>query len=252
MTNSPDYQLTPEQYDTLWRDLGLGRTPYPLDVHSTATADERRVLLGQLAPYRRDLEPMLQLLDNHVIGIDLVADVDGPVRSLAASNGRFAVLATVRGGYVELTVIRPTGLSAALLGVLPQQDAGQGHALSIPVDALHKAAALCDEDSDEMDHPWGGGASHDERSAFVRAGLNTTDATLMSELATSRVAGGQFGVSFTGRGGRKRAPQVVTWFDTPRGRYLMVKDGAWLSIAPADHSRMIARIDSVLSLSAAA
>ena len=244
MTYSPRYVLTPEEFGTLWPELRLGGVPYPLDVPRAGQADVDHL--------RRDVEPLLRVLGEAEVAVDLVADADGPVRALAAAKGGFAVLAVVSARGVELSVIRPAGLTAALLEVLPEREAGPGHALSVPVEALDKAAALVDAEDDEDDHPWGGGTVHDERSAFLKAGLSPADAALMSELATSRVAGGQFGVSCTDRGQRRRAPMVVTWFDTPRGRYLMVKEGAWLSVAPADHRRLLARIESLLSRSAAA
>jgi hypothetical protein len=39
---------------------------------------------------------------------------------------------------------------------------------------------------------------------------------------------------------------MITWFDTSTGRYLMVHDGAWLSIAPAGADRIARRIDELL------
>lgn len=242
---TPDYVLTPGQFATLWADLRLGAMPYPLDVYGTGREDVDHL--------RRDLEPLLRLLDSHQIAIDLVADVDGPVRALAVSNGRFALRAMISTRGVELSVIRPTGLPVALLEVLPHADAGPGHALSVPVEAMQKAAALVDaEDDGGDDYPWGGGGEYDERSAFVKAGLSQADAALMSELTTGRIAGGQFGVSLSDGVTRRRGPMVLTWFDTARGRYMMVKDGAWLSVAPADQGRLLARISSLLSRSAAA
>ena len=55
--------------------------------------------------------------------------------------------------------------------------------------------------------------------------------------------GGQFGVSR----GSERASTLVTWFDTHQGRYLMVSQGAWLSISPADNRRIEHRLAEVLS-----
>lgn len=232
-------RLTPAQFDALWSDLGLGRLPYPLDVPRTG----RREHLAELGGDRSHAEALLHVIANHTTAIDLVADVRGPVRALVAGDGRTGVLVTA-GEWVELTAIRPTGLVVSLLGVLPQQEAGPGHALSIPLDVLDRAAELYE--GDDSGDAWGG--ELDERSAFVRAGLSTTDASLMAELTTTRVAGGQFGVSHAG----DRSPLVITWFDTPRGRYLMVRDGDWLSVAPADNGRIAARIDSLLAARTAA
>jgi ESX secretion-associated protein EspG len=240
-----DLRLTAAEFHTLWTELGLGDPPYPVDVPEPAEPADTRDL-------RRAVEPWLRLLDEHTVAVDLVADCAGPVRALAASNGRGAVLAEVTADGVHLTPIRPTGLVHALLSLLPGHHPGPGHSLSVPLDRLRQAAQLADGGPDEDDYemPWGaGGGSLDERSALVQAGISPNDAALLSELTSSRVAGGQFGVSYED-GGRRRHPGVVTWFDTAQGRYLMVRDGAWLSIAPADQSRLSARVGQLLASAA--
>ena len=236
--------LTAAEFPALWAELELGRTPYPLDLPES---DDAAAVSREL---RREVEPWLSLLGDHTIAVDLVADVAGPVRAVAASNGRAAVLAECDADGVRLTPIRPNGLVTALLGLLPSRDAGPGHSLSVPVDALRQAAQLvdgADDDADYDDIPWGAsGGGLDERTALTKAGLSPTDAVLLSELTKARTAGGQFGVSYQDRG-RHRHPKVVTWFDTPHGRYLMVNDGRWLSIAPADPARLAARVEQLLA-----
>lgn len=240
-----DLTLTAAEFCTLWTELDLGDIPYPLDV----TEPEEPADTGHL---RRDAEPWLRLLSEHTTALDLVADCEGPMRALAVTNGRAGVLAEMTRDGVRLTPIRPVGIANALLSLLPASDPGPGHALSVPVDALTQAAGIVDggQDLDDFDQPWGApSGALDERGALMKAGIAPNDAALLSELTTSRVAGGQFGVSFQD-GGRRRMPGVVTWFDTAHGRYLMVKDGAWLSIAPADQARLVARVDRLLASAA--
>ena len=220
------FSLTAAQFDAHWAGLGLGRKPYPLDVpHSRGHAEPPDEQLGSL----------LRLLGDHVTAVDVVAELGGPLRGLAASDGRRGVLAVVRAGQVVLTAIRPTGLAMALLSLLPEVRPGSGNALSAPLDVVRKAAERSNRASD---------SGHDVRAALIRSGMSRDDATLMSELATGRTAGGQFGVTHR----NERASTVVTWFDTAKGRYLLVSDGSWLSVAPADNSRIAARIDTILAV----
>jgi hypothetical protein len=263
---TPDFLLTPRQLDVLWSDLGLGRLPYPLDVPSLGGTVEERARLRQeihqelehagLARRGRpdaELEGMLRLLAEHDVAVDAVAHIDRPVRALAASNGNSAVLVVIDDGQIGLLEIRPTGLARAIVEVLPSGTAGSGSALSMPLETLHKAVALHEDPEHDEDDPWGGSDELDEREALVKAGLPGNDAKVVSELAANRVAGGQFGVS---RGGQsqfrtERAPVLITWFDTDQGRYLMVRDDRWLSIAPTDNDRIATRIADVLSTVAA-
>ena len=65
----------------------------------------------------------------------------------------------------------------------------------------------------------------------------------MGELASARVAGGQFGVTHA----RLRSGVVINWFDTHQGRYLMVRADGWLSLAPAGNDRIATRINAALA-----
>ncbi|WP_433265057.1 ESX secretion-associated protein EspG [Actinosynnema sp. CS-041913] len=249
----PDFLLTPRELDVLWHDQGLGRLPYPLDVPSPGTTGEERARLrAQVLAEHGEPDPrlvdLLHVLADHDLSVDAVAHVDRPVRAVAASNGRRAVLAIIDSGKVGLLEIRPTALARSIVAVLPEGSAGPGTALSLRLEALNTAVALQQEqhDDEENDDPWGSGGL-DEREALRKAGLSREDATVVSELATSRTAGGQFGVSVGGGHRATRAGVLITWFDTRQGRYLMVHENGWLSLAPSDNDRIATRIASVLS-----
>ncbi|MEJ2858972.1 MULTISPECIES: ESX secretion-associated protein EspG [unclassified Saccharothrix] len=247
-----EFLLTPVQLDVLWHDLGLGRLPYPLDVPSGgATEAERAELKAKvLAEYGEPsprLTDLLRLLAEHHLSVDAVAQIDRPVRAVAASDGTRAVLAVIDSGQVGLVEIRPTALARSIVEVLPDGTAGPGTALSLRLETLNAAVALQQEDGDdEDDDPWGG-QELDDRTALQKAGLSRDDAAMVGELAANRVAGGQFGVS-TGGGHRPtRSGTLITWFDTNQGRYLMVHEDGWLSLAPTDNDRIATRIQKVLS-----
>lgn len=254
---TPDYLLTPGELDVLWHDLGLGRMPYPLDVPSIGdTADERaKARLAVLDSLQRRgligdqrLEGFLRLLSEHDIAVDAVAHLERPVRAVATSDSAHAVLAVIDNGQIGLLEIRPTSLARSIVEVLPDGSAGPGSALSLRLETLQAAVALHEDPPEDSDDPWGDD-DLDERQALMKAGLSTQDATVISELAANRVAGGQFGVT-RGDGSRFRTERVgalITWFDTHQGRYLMVHEDGWLSLSPTDNDRIATRISSVLA-----
>ena len=257
MTITPEFLLSPAELDVLWHDLELGRMPYPLDVPSLGSTMEertqlRRDVLDGLA--RRDLatdrrlQDLLRLLGDHEIAVDAVANMERrPVRAVAASDGNQAVLAIIDEDRIGLVEVRPTSLAKSIVGVLSDGSAGPGSALSLRLETLASAVAMHDE-PDESDDPWGD-EELDEKQALQRAGLSKQDASVISELAENRVAGGQFGVTRRGKNRYRseRAEVLINWFDTPQGRYLMVRENGWLSLSPTDNERIATRIDSVLA-----
>jgi hypothetical protein len=251
---TPEYLLSPREFEVLWRTLRLGRMPYPLDVPSEgATEQELKDLQQRTLARLRDrgladderLEDLLRLLDDHEVSVDAVLGLDRTVRALAAASRDQAVLAIIDGDLVGLSAIRPTGLAREIVRVLPDGEPGPGNALSVRADTLQQAAALQEaEPEDESEDPWGVADDElDDAQALQRAGLSAQDARQLGELASNRVAGGQFGVTH----GRQRADAVINWFDTHQGRYLVVNSGGWLSLSPADNDRIATRIDTVLT-----
>jgi hypothetical protein len=247
---TPEFLLSPREFDVLWHELRLGRMPYPLDVPSEGdTEQDRRVLREKTLDDLRQrglvdnqrLEDYLRLLDDHEVSVDAVAGLDRTVRALAVSNGSRAVLAIIDGERVGLLAIRETGIAREIVRVLPDGEPGPGTAVNVRVETLREAVALQeDEDSDDS---WGADDEMDDRAALQQAGLSSQDAKQFGELASNRVAGGQFGVTR----GRQRSSVVINWFDTHQGRYLMVNSDGWLSLSPTDNDRIATRIDAVLA-----
>ena len=256
---SPDFVLSDREFDILAGDLGLGRPPYPLDVPSVGQTVEQRdqfrdevyreLANRDLAAGDRmdaELAGLLRLLFHHEISVDAVGHVGQPVRAVATADQHGGVLAVQEAEKLWLTEIRPTSLAKSIVEVLPVNEPGPGGAMSMPYQALATAIDSAGDENDD-DDPFGGDV--DERVALTRAGVSTKDAATLIALANNRLAGGQFGVSVGGRGrsGAQRASTLVTWFDTHEGRYLMVREDSWLSIAPADNERIEHRIATVLS-----
>jgi hypothetical protein len=255
---TPDFELTNREFDFVWHHLGLGEMPYPVDVPMGGVTMEERAELrektfeslrfkGILREGDRvtpGLAELLRVLAEPKVSVDTVGYGEGPIRGLVASDGGTAVVASLANGAVAFASIRPTALATSIVEVLPPGGAGSGVAIRVPHQALRKAASGEDEDD-----PFGGG---DDRDILMANGMSDEDATTLIELAERRVRGGQFGVTTTGRATRTkaatrtRAKTMITWFDTGEGRYLMVHDGAWVSLVPADGARIAHRIEELL------
>ncbi|GAA4611057.1 ESX secretion-associated protein EspG [Saccharopolyspora hordei] len=247
-TTEPTFALSAAEFDLVTGALGLGRPQFPLQVPSQGrtmeeradlTAEAFRALadrgLAQGDQLDEQLAAMLRLLVDHDTAIDVVGYVGQPLQALAAVTRRSGVLAQLTGDQLLLTEIRPTALALSAVSVLPPAEAGTKRALSLREEQLSKAVAEDDDD------PFGG--DYDDETALVRAGLPPQDAAVLAELVEARTGGGQFGVTHRS----VRASTLVTWFDTNEGRYLMVSDRGWLSIAPADDRRLEHRLAEVLA-----
>ncbi|MFD9704426.1 ESX secretion-associated protein EspG [Lentzea sp. NPDC059081] len=252
---TPEFLLSPREFDVLWHELRLGRMPYPLDVPSEGdTEQDRRVLRENTLDELRQrglvgnqrLEDHLRLLDSHKVSVDAVAGLDRTVRALAASNGDRAVLAIIDDDRVGLLTIRETGIAREIVRVLPDGEPGPGTAVNVRVETLKEAVAIKEAEEQNASDDFFGVAEDkgdDDLNALQQAGLSPQDAKQFGELAANRVAGGQFGVTRD----QQRANVVINWFDTHQGRYLMVNSDGWLSLSPTDNDRIATRIDAVLA-----
>ncbi|SDJ54993.1 EspG family protein [Lentzea albidocapillata subsp. violacea] len=249
---TPEFLLSPREFDVLWHGLRLGRVPYPLDVpNEGATEQERRVLVTKTMDDLRSrglvdndrLEDFLRLLADHRVSVDAVAGLDRTVRALAVSNGERAALAIIDDDRVGLLEIRETGIAREIVKVLPDAVPGPGTAVNVRVQSLQDAVVLQEAEEAGPDDDLFGDGQVDDQEALQQAGLSAQDAKQFGELASNRVAGGQFGVTQD----RQRSGVVINWFDTHQGRYLMVNSDGWLSLSPTDNDRIATRIDAVLA-----
>jgi len=174
------------------------------------------------------LEDFLRLLDDHKVSVDAVAGLDRTVRALAVSNGERAALAIIDGDRVGLLEIRETGIAREIVKVLPGAVPGPGTAVNVRVQCLQDAVVIHEAEraADASDLFAGG------REALEQAGMSAQDAKQFEELASNRVAGGQFGATQD----RQRSRVVINWFDAHQGRYLIVNSDGSMCVSPADNS----------------
>lgn len=246
--------LSTVEVDVLCSHLEIGRLPYPLGVPSTGFRwDERAAVVEQAwdglaarglargSTLDGDVADLLRLLGRPALGVDAVGDVGTPLRALAVREGPRAAAAMLTGAGLTMVGIRPTALVATLVDLLPYAEPGPGYGFNFP----HHVLAAIDSDDPDEEMPFGGG----EHEVLVRGGMSHGDARLLADLVGGRVRGGQFGITRWNRtrGGSVREPTLVTWFDTHAGRYLVVREQDWVSVAPAGTDRLAARVDQVLT-----
>lgn len=232
--------LSPPAFEVLWEDLGAGAVPYPFDItpHGTTLDERARVKADVHADLERrglarrgrpepELEDALRLLATPETSITVLGMPDTArddlLRALVAARGRYAVLAVQRDDGVRLDLLRDVGLAQAAVSVLPPRPPGPGRPVTVPASALAQA-------------PRHGVARP------VRAGGNG-DVRALREMLSGPITGtGHLTPAPPG----DRAPQAVTWIDTPRGRYASVGTD-WLTVAPADHTGLVRRLSQALA-----
>jgi hypothetical protein len=98
----------------------------------------------------------------------------------------------------------------------------------------------------------GKAGEQDGKQAFLDvlrdAGIREPEAHTLLRIVTSRIGGGELGLTARNRDGVPRPTgRSVSWLDTREGRYLLRKSDGWLVLAPADASRLTSAVDELLA-----
>lgn len=242
------------EYDLLWEHLQLGAQPTVLaiDRHGVTTEQRARLReqgwstlaakgLGTPGAFHRDLEQSLRLLANPRWEIDgrLHLDASPRTSTLIAANADRAVLAVLRPDEFTLYRLAPTGLAQAAVEQLPGHPPGNGVSITLPADTLDAVAEVAGEDRLRL------------QRELVGRGLDRADARKVTEVLGSVIRFGQFGVSGKDRTGRRtRGSHVVTWYDTPGGRYLFTRRTSggqpWATLAPGSDAALRQQLTELL------
>ncbi len=230
-------QLSDVEFFLLWSAMRLGPPPPVLALrHVGRTSAARASLiesassslaareLGSVAEPARDLRLLLGSLADPRVSLDLSVHGNGtPLFGFAALGG--AAVARV-GDEVR---IGPGGSASSLLGALNPLPAGPERPANVAVADYTRACAE---------------GARDGVSGFLRvlrdAGMRAPEAATVSRVVASRLGGGQLGASGRGR-------QVITWVDTPEGRYALRSDSRWLTVTPVDLPRLTAMAEELLA-----
>jgi hypothetical protein len=219
--------LTPVALDFVWESLEVGELPYPLTAKSHGeTVDQRSLLrhrtfeelrtqhlVDQRGRPSPQIEEWLTLLARGSHSVDAVFE---GTSALSAGDGHRGLLATQTAEGLTLTRIDPGAVVSSVVALLPPCGRGSEKSITIPAGDLTAMAK------------------------GRQAGGTPVDRQVLKALSDQpKLRAGQLAVNTrTALGTRKRSP-VVSWFDTPSGRYLTYTrkghDGTdWVTIAPAD------------------
>ena len=255
-TERSSFTISRLEFDVVWEHLRLGSFPtvYRMLGHGQ-TYDERAQLVQQawaaleargiggpasLDPVLADLLTMLAAPEREV---DARTGHRGrEVRALAGvARGRAAFGVLDAEGFT-FTEITPGGLSRAVVGLLPDHPAGDGHSVTLSSASFEAACAAS------------GGTVKGFRAALAERGMRPDDIDQLAVALDGPFGGGQFGAAMRDRWGKRhRADHVVGFVDTASGRYLMESKPTvggselWTTIAPTDPMRLAARIDVLLT-----
>ncbi|OLF11387.1 ESX secretion-associated protein EspG [Actinophytocola xanthii] len=239
------------EFDVLWEQRAPEEMPLVLRVPSPGRTDlERNRLVRQAwsslearglgGPVNLDprLAHLISLLRRPDREVDGRLWLGSPLRVLAAATGEEAVLATLSGSSLTLGPAEASGLPRYALSVLPPAPAGPGRSLTLPTADFEAAA-----------HEATGRTAFE--AALIARGVRQADSAELATMIGDIVRQGQFGSAARDRWGRRvRAPRVLSFFDTPDGRYLHLRSSApdaepWTTISPADHRRLLQHLTAL-------
>jgi hypothetical protein len=189
--------------------------------------------LGTVTKPAADLAAILRTLATGDVTVDLrVLGQGAPLVGYATADGRGAAVAARVDGEIRLGAVRADMLAASLLGSLTALPPGTGKPANV---SAADYAAACAE------------GVRDGVIGFVRvlheAGMRQADARFFADALATRRGGGQLGAA---RGGR-RTPSVISWLDTDDGRYALRRNGAWITMTPADVPRLTSMADEMVA-----
>jgi hypothetical protein len=240
--------LSALEFDVAWEAERLQGRNVALDVPSPGTTHTERARLvasvweslearelaerGRVVP---ELADAFALLANPQFSFDVWIWTDRKITGLAAGAGDAGLLAVVDRGEVWLIESRATALADAAVSVAGDAQAGRGRSTSVPHETLRAASKDAGLDAEKL------------VLALERRGIPLSEAQELAGMCDGMTTRGQFGAER----GRKRAGRVVSFHDTPSGRYLHQlrpsTDGRnWSTITPVDNQRLAARLWELL------
>ncbi|MCP2165432.1 ESX secretion-associated protein EspG [Goodfellowiella coeruleoviolacea] len=241
------------EFDVLWEHLRLDVMPLVLKVPSPGKTHQERAELtrrvwadlerrGLGRPVSLDpvLEDLLHLLNRPQQEVDGRVWLGRSIRVLAAAKGQSAVLAVLDNDQLTLRPASSEGLPREALSVLPSAPAGTGHSVTLPSADLDAAAATA--------------TTPEELETALRGrGVREDDARTLARMIEDAGNRGQFGAAARDRYGRRvRADRVVSFFDTPRGRYVQMRRAnagtePWSTMSPVDLRRLDQHLSELLA-----
>ncbi|MFD0199550.1 MULTISPECIES: ESX secretion-associated protein EspG [Saccharothrix] len=240
------------EFDVLWEHLRLETMPLVLKVPSPGKTHAERAELEQRVwteldrrglgrPVSLDplLEDLLHLLNRPQQEVDGRLWLDGhSVRVLAAAKGQSGVLAVLSRDQLTLRPASAEGLPREALSMLPSLPAGPGHSVTLPSADLDAAAATSN-------------TPDDLQQALLSRGIRAEDARTLADMFRDAGNRGQFGAASRDKWGKRvRQDRVVSFFDTPQGRYIQLRQATpgqqpWSTVSPIDTRRLLHHLETL-------
>lgn len=243
------------EYDLCWEHLRLGEQPTALTIDGHGeTVDERRALLHEAWESlsdkglvdRRELDPALAgrfrvlARPDREVDARLRLNQYGPrIRAVAAALGRRGVLAVLTSDFLLLDTVEPHELASRIVGLLPDRDPPRARSITLRADLLDSAATSAGQSATRME------------VVLRDGGLSWRDAQRVGSVLGNVVGMGQFGATSRPESGRtaarRRGSYVVSFYDTPEGRWQFTRRRGWVTLTPADYLRLSRAVAELLN-----
>lgn len=244
----PVFTISDLAYQVLWEYLGLPDMPETLTVSKHHDRDrvpqawaelQRAGLADATAPHPR-LVTLLNILARPRRAVGARLWLGGPVRAFAASVGDQGAFGVYVGGYVNIHAIRAEDLARAPVSLLLEATPGPGCTVSLPNEVV-------------ADARFRSFASPGEGAAPRRAPrIGSEEANWLAETIYGAGDRGEFTAAVTDQMGYSvRDDELVGFFDSPNGRYLIEEyraaDGRdWTTVEPASGKMLVDCIERTL------
>ncbi|MFI7678245.1 ESX secretion-associated protein EspG [Actinophytocola sp. NPDC049390] len=228
--------VSAEEMFLLWWAADLGEPPTALTLPRPGATPERRTEyaaqastalrtrgLGTVHDPVQALATALRHIATGNTKLTLHTHGPKPAQALGVLTDRTATMTVRTGDEIRLREVTPGTLIEELLTVLPPLPAAPGWPTNIAVTDYREACRR----GEATGIP-----------GFVQAlraaGLREPDTATLVRAITTRAGGGQLGATSP----TTRRNPTVTWVDTPAGRYAVGHRDGWVTITPADTTRL--------------
>lgn len=244
-------ELHAGEFALLWGELGLGDQPTWLGIphfgRTRAVREQWRASasgslsgrgLGTVDHPSADLAQLLRAIGTAEQMLELQVDTETTaLRGLGASGPHGTAAVARVDTTIRVGPVHQEDLVRTMLEVPPDLGPGTGMSANLPVADFDAACA-----AGAVDGPSG------FVDALSRTGVRREECQMLARALTTRVAGGRLGARVADGNGRwHRAEAVVVWLDAEDGRYALRNDGEWISVTPADHTRLLTMAEEMFA-----
>jgi hypothetical protein len=245
----PVFTITDVAYQVLWEYLGLPDMPETLMVSrygpgergvvSKAWAELQRAGLADAGNPHPRLVSLFNVLARPRRAVGARLWLGGPVRAYAAASGDQAAFGVHVGGHVNIHAIRPEDLARAPVSLLLDTVHGPGCTVSLPNEVI-------------ADARYRSITSPSDRIPARAPRLGSEEANWLAETIYGATDRGEFTAAVIDHMGYSvRDDELVGFFDSPNGRYLIEEyraaDGRdWTTIEPATARMLVECIERTL------